>query len=438
MRRRQRVSNSKLQQLIRQAGLTQDGLARRVNARIDQITGTPGRYTDETIRRYLCGERTWPDPKYREAFRHVLGVDSDHQLGFFDQRAAHAPLRAGVEADPLHRPDSLRAAGGVTAAVTAQAALADLVEITEPTPIPARVGKVEIAQILDTARVFDTWDNTYGGVLVREAVAAQLRYAVALLDARCSASNRAELFSAVGFLANTSAWMAFDSHAHDDARRMQRLALRCAEEASDVHLRAEVLSCMARQEIWCGDPDAGLTLTELGLVRADRLTPTERASLRVIRARALAQLHRVEEAVRAVGEADESFSNRSPGDDAFFMAYYDDAQLGGDTGHALYDMALHGRFVGEARARLQTAVSGFGDIYVRSRALAHLKLASLVMATGDPHEATVIGHAAIDEAAHVRSRRMGVYLRELDSLAAAHRSVDGVTGLRRRLAAAAM
>lgn len=434
MRRRQRVFNSKLQQLIRQAGLTQDGVARRVNARIGEVTGTPGRYTDETIRRYLCGERTWPDPKYREAFRHVLGVDSDHQLGFVNQRASHALSRAGVGEDPLRLSDSLRAAGDVTAPVT----LADLVEITEPTPIPARVGKIEIAQIFDTARMFDTWDNTYGGVLVREAVAAQLRYAVALLDARCSQSNRIELFSAVGFLANTSAWMAFDSHAHNDARRMQRLALRCAEEAGDVHLRAEVLSCMARQEIWCGDPDAALTLTELGLVRADRLTPTERASLRVIRARALAQLHRVEEAVRAVGEADESFSSRSPGDDAFFMTYYDDAQLGGDTGHALYDMALHGRFVGEARARLQTAVSGYGDMYVRSRALAHLKLASLVMATGDPGEAIVIGHAAVDEAARVRSRRMGVYLRELDSLAASNGSLDGVTRLRRRLMSAAM
>jgi len=413
-------------------------LARRVNARIGQITGTPGLYTDETVRRYLCGERTWPDPKYRAAFRHVLGVDSDHQLGFFNQRAGYAPLRSGVEEDPVRRSDSLRVAMGVTAAVGAPATLEDLVEITEPTPIPARVGKVEIGQILDTARVFDTWDNTYGGVLVREAVAAQLRYAVALLDARCSESNRTELFSAVGFLANTSAWMAFDSHAHNDARRMLRLALRCAEEVGDLHLRAEVLSCMARQEIWCGDPDAGLTLAELGLVRADRLTHTERASLRVIRARALAQLHRVEEAVRAVGEADDSFDNRSPGDDPFFMTYYDGAQLGGDTGHALYDMALHGRFVGEARARLQTAVSGYGDIYVRSRALAHLKLASLVMATGDPHEATVIGHAAVDEAASVRSSRVGVYLRELDSLAATHRSLDEVTQLRRRLTGAAV
>ncbi|WP_199754153.1 hypothetical protein [Amycolatopsis sp. WAC 01375] len=98
---------------------------------------------------------------------------------------------------------------------------------------------------------------TYRTRLVREAVAAQLRYSAGLLNARCSDRLHVDLHSAVGFLGHTAAFMAFDAYAHDDARRMFEFALGCAEEANDWHLRAKVLSSMARQEIWCGNPTPG-------------------------------------------------------------------------------------------------------------------------------------------------------------------------------------
>ena len=44
---------------------------------------------------------------------------------------------------------------------------------------------------------------------------------------------------------------------------------------------------MARQAVWCGDPDNRLTCTELALVRADRLTGTERAMIAAIEHAAL-------------------------------------------------------------------------------------------------------------------------------------------------------
>jgi len=83
---------------------------------------------------------------------------------------------------------------------------------------------------------------------------------------------RGELLTAVGSFAETAGYMAYDDYAHDDARRMYRFALACAEEAEDWHLRAQVLCSMAEQTSWCGDPDAGLTFTESALVRAERLT----------------------------------------------------------------------------------------------------------------------------------------------------------------------
>ncbi len=281
----------------------------------------------------------------------------------------------------------MRAALGVTVAPATNQPLLDLLGEIEPTPIPSTVGLTEIEQGRTAAREFSSWDHTYGGGVVREDVSAQLRYAVNLLGAGCAERHRTDLHSAVGFLGHTAGFMAFDAYAPSDARSMFQLGLTCAEAAGDWHLRGNVLSSMARQAIWCGHPDDGLTFIELAMVRADRLTATERAMLHAARARALAKLHRTEEAVRSVGQADEEFAHASPGNDPPWMAYYDAAQHSGDTGHALFDVALDGQFVGEARHRLEAAVAGHTAAFVRSRAISGIKLASLTMATGDPVEA---------------------------------------------------
>ncbi|MGQ0774909.1 MAG: XRE family transcriptional regulator, partial [Pseudonocardiales bacterium] len=145
--------------------------------------------------------------------------------------------------------------------------MAELITPTEPTPVPSVVGLSHVAEVRAAATTFADWDNRQGSGFVREAVNAQLGYCAKLLNARCSEKVRPELFSAVGYLGNITAFTAFDSYAHDDARRLFRFALWCAEQAGDWSLRARILSNMARQALWCGDPDAALTFIELALVR---------------------------------------------------------------------------------------------------------------------------------------------------------------------------
>ena len=326
---------------------------------------------------------------------------------------------------------------GVGAGAVAGHPLARLALALDPTPIPATVSAGEIAQIRTAARLFSTWDHTYGGGLVREAVAAQLRYSAALLETRCAPGLRPDLFSAVGQLGHVTGFMAFDAAAHADAQRMFRFALACAEEATDWHLRAKVLSSMARQAIWVGDPDTGLTLTELALVRADRLTATERAMLLAARARALAKLHRVQDTLTTVGLVDEAFSATDPTVDPAWMGYYDHAQHAGDTGHALFDLAVEGRFVTEANDRLSVAVDGHTDAYARSRGISGLKLASLTMVTGDPHQAVAIADRAAVDLGPVRSRRAAQDMDEVHQFAANHDHLDDVADLRHRLPALA-
>ena len=231
------------------------------------------------------GTIRWPrEPDRRAAFRAVLGVATDAELGF------RRPRRSRTTVAEVDRQQFLRAGLGATVAAAAgQSALAELITPTQPTPVPSVVGLDEVAGVRTAATTFAGWDARYGGGLVREAVNAQLRHCAELLNAWCSEQVRAELFSAVGYLGEVTAFMALDDHAHDDAYRLFRFASSCADEGGDWQLRAKVLNSMASQAICCGDPDSALTFTELALVRADRLTATEQAMLHTVRAHAPGQ-----------------------------------------------------------------------------------------------------------------------------------------------------
>jgi hypothetical protein len=228
--------------------------------------------------------------------------------------------------------------------------------------------------------------------------------------------------------------MAFDAYAHDDARRMYRFALQCAEEAGDWHLRAKVLSCMARQSTWCGDPDTGLTFTELAMVRAERLTATERAMLHTDRAQALAKLGRVQDTAYVLGVADEEFSHAQPVDDPVTVRYYNAAVHTDVSGYALWDVAIHhGHFIAEARHRLSTVVTGHREEFARARVRSQVKLASLVMVTGDPDEAAAIGGQALAAASTIRSQRAADDMRDLRRFAEPHGRLPGVAELIHRI-----
>lgn len=413
--------------------LSRQELAELVNAWVyehttpPRIIGTDANYVGQLER----GKIRWPqDSDRRAGFRAVLGAATDAELGFRRPRRTRSTV-AGVDHQQF-----IRATLGDTVATSGGSlAFADLIAPTQPTPVPLVVGYCEVAEVRSVARAFSSWDALYGGGVIREAVVAQLRYCVELLNARCSDRVRADLFSAVGYLAHVTGFMAFDAFAHDDARRMFRFALKCAEESGDWHLRAKVLSSMARQAIWCGDPDAGLTFTELAMVRSDRLTATERAMLHTGRARALAKLGRVQDTAAAVGAADEEFSHTRPVNDPEYMHYYDAAQHAGDTGHALWDVALLGHFTTEARHRLCTAVTAHGEEFARARTMSQIKLASLVMVTGDPCEAASIGGRALDAVSAIRSRRAANDMRDLRRFGEPHEQLAGVAELIHRIGA---
>ncbi|WP_445156346.1 XRE family transcriptional regulator [Kitasatospora aureofaciens] len=343
-----------------------------------------------------------------------------------------SPALKWNESDPMERRNFL----AVTSAALAAGPLTQLLIFSPATAVPVVVRTADVEQIRAAATTLRSWDNLYGGAgVVRDTALAQLRWAAGLLNSGCPAPLRAELFGAVSRLATVVGASAFDAFAHDDAHRLFAFATSCAEEVDNWPLRAISYNLRSRQATWCGNPDTGLTLAELGLARADRLSPAEQSMLHNARARALAKMGRTQPTLAAIGASDESFASIIPAAEGPWMAYYDIAQHHGDTGHALFDLALAGHPPQEALRRLQAAVDGHDDGFARSRAFSRTKLATLQMAASDPEQALAEGRSALAEVSDLRSLRANHELAELGRVAHRHRNLADIRDLREQIAA---
>jgi hypothetical protein len=363
--------------------LSRQELAEKVNShlwtahrqRVEVDAGYIGKLERGVIR--------WPGGSYREALRAILRVSTDAELGFGNTRRPAVPV-----AEP----------GPVPAGA--------------PGTVPDVVDERHVRDVAGAAELLSAWDHRHGGWSLLEGTLAQARWAGELVRAGCPAPLRAPLHRAVADLVGACGFKLFDTGAHREASRYFRFALECAEEAGDWHRRARILARMVRLAVETDQADKALTLAEYGLVRADRLSPVRQAMLHAAHAKALAAMLRKQEALRAIGAADEAFDRASDEDVATLRTdRYTRANLAGETGEALATLRAGDVDFGTRFALAQT---GFGDEYPRSRVLAELKFASFTLATGDPHEAAHIGHLALDTAERMRSGRVDELVRVLE------------------------
>ncbi|MBV9141446.1 MAG: XRE family transcriptional regulator [Pseudonocardiales bacterium] len=413
-----------------QEGLSRQELAELVNDWIWKHHRTEVDFDRNYIGKIEQGVIRWPGAMCREALREILSVSADSELGFVNARARRQAVKL-EEVDKAKRQKFVHTTtlGGVSLLGEPVAAM---LEGITARPTPRRVGASDIAQIRDATQAFESLERAYGGEAVLGAALGELHWSAGLLEAICPERLRPELHAAVGYLANVVGFMAVDAAAHEEARQIYAFALACAEQAKDWNLRAEILSSMAKQAIWTGQPDEGLTLAEFALVRADRLTPAGRSLLHTDRARALAKMRRVQESLSAVGTADEHFAHSAPENEPPWWGYYNTARHDQLTGQPLVDLAILGHDPGEATTRLTAAVAGQPD-HPGCRAICLSKLASLTMATGDPLQAVMIGTEALEVAGTLRSHRTTEELRELFRHAAAHQDLGEVAELRHRI-----
>lgn len=274
---------------------------------------------------------------------------------------------------------------------------------------PGRLGLRDVDQLEETARAFRSWNHQYGGGLRRRAVLGQLAEVAALLDEHQAPAVEERLYRVLAQLAGTAAGMAWDSGLQRRAQDYYRLSLRAAHAGGDRLWGANVLAGMARQLLYANHPHDALDLIRLAQDGArDVAGPRLRAMLHTREAWALAALGRTAAFGRATEQARQELSAAEPGEEPYWIAYFDEAELAGTTGGRLLELARedprgHADRAGEEiRHALATREPGAG----RSTALDRLGLAETYFLVGDLTAAVAETHAAIDAAAEVQSGRV--------------------------------
>jgi hypothetical protein len=307
--------------------------------------------------------------------------------------------------------------GAATIGALGDTVLASLSDRGQAPDSPARIGHVDVADLHHVIDGMERADHAAGGrTVVRSLAVSQLDWARETLRTASflKPSARTAWMGAVARLGRLAGFMSVDARDHDEARRCFLIALQIAADAEDWPNRLNVLSGMARQAVHLGDGGTALKISTLARAGEASASPTTRAMMRVLEARAYGVLGRAGEAMSAVRQAEELFAHphRRPEDDPPWLWFYDDAQLHGDTGHALFPLALAGVEVDAVR-RLRLAVEEHSTADTRGRTFSLIKLATLEVRQSPGSQAYRRAQEAITATAGLRSGRALDYLSDL-------------------------
>lgn len=405
-------------------------LAEEVNAYLWEKSDRKRRFSlsEHALGRYERGEIRWPSAEYREGLRAKLNASTDADLGFW-------PTRRGSTASLAASTAGRQGSGAAELGMRPDAFLAQI--LTE-TPVPERIGWSDVDHVRASTRAVAMSENLHGGGLSAEAGVSQLRWSGRLLDVAASSDVQRAMFEAVGNLSGVVAFSAFDIADYRSADQCFQFALWCADQSGSWALRANTLAEMSRKAVFLGDLDEALSLIEFAQVRADRVSATAQAMMAALRARLLALLGRHREARAEIDRADERFADRDPTVDPPWLCYYDEAEHQGSTGRALIPVARDTGRLELVAPRLEAAIRLHSPNYPRSRTFSRTRLASLMMAAGDPCQALPIGRQAVIDAAPLRSRRIANELNGLARAAERHAHIGDVADLRHDIAVLAL
>ncbi|KRV50993.1 NsdA [Wenjunlia vitaminophila] len=465
--------NVQLNSWFVRSGWSKGELARQVNRRARQ-TGAHHVSTDTSrVRRWLDGEQPRePIPRilsdlFSERFGCVVSVED---LGLPPQPGP--PQGSGVDL-PWAGPQTLRLIGELSRSdlmlnrrgylsgslvMSAGPALLEPMQRWLATPACAsarvssqehrarggRLSEPELELLEATTQMFRRWDAQCGGGLRRKAVVGQLHEVTELLQEPHPPRVSRRLFRIAAELSHLAGWMTYDMGLHPSAQRYFVLALHAAKEARDRPLGAMVLSDMARQMTHLGRPEDALELVHLAQYGSrDTAGARTRSMLYALEARAHANAGEVNRCRRAVGMAEDVFTEAGSSEDPDWIQFFTEGELYGEIAHSYRDLArTSGR--GPAHASLaepvmQRAVRYFRDDVTQQRtyALNLVGMATVHLLQGDGSQAASCLGEAAGTAGRIRSERVNSRLRQVTEEALRrHGTLPEVRELPERLAGA--
>ncbi|GAA4586943.1 MFS transporter [Streptomyces violaceoruber] len=445
MSREQRGPNEKLGAVLALAGISNAGLARRVND-LGAQRGLTLRYDKTSVARWVSkgmvpqgaaphliaaaiGQKLG-----RPVPLHEIGLadaDPAPEVGLAFPRDVGQAVRSATE---LYRLDlaGRRTGGGIwqslagSFAVSAYATPASRWLITpadssvarevspaEGSGAPLKVGHSDVQKLREAAEDARRWDSKYGGGDWRSSMVPEcLRVEAAplLLGSYSDEVGRA-LFGASAELTRLAGWMAFDTGQQEAAQRYYIQALRLARAAADVPLGGYVLASMSLQATYRGFGDEGVDLAQAALERNRGLATARTMSFfRLVEALAHARAGDAVAAGAAVKAAESWLERARPGDsDPTWLGFYSYDRFAADAAECYRDL----KAPRQVRRFTEQALSKPTEEFVRSHGLRLVVSAVAELESGNLDAACEQGVRAVEVAGRISSARTTEYVKDL-------------------------
>ncbi|WP_369247608.1 MFS transporter [Streptomyces sp. R41] len=446
MSREQRGPNEKLGAVLALAGISNAGLARRVND-LGAQRGLTLRYDKTSVARWVSkgmvpqgaaphliaaaiGQKLG-----RPVPLHEIGLadaDPAPEVGLAFPRDVGQAVRSATE---LYRLDlaGRRAGGGgiwqslagsfaVSAYATpasrwlitpADGSVAREVSLGEGSGAPLKVGHSDVQKLREAAEDARRWDSKYGGGDWRSSMVPEcLRVEAAplLLGSYSDEVGRA-LFGASAELTRLAGWMAFDTGQQEAAQRYYIQALRLARAAADVPLGGYVLASMSLQATYRGFGDEGVDLAQAALERNRGLATARTMSFfRLVEARAHARAGDAQAAGAALRAAEGWLERARDGDnDPSWLGFYSYDRFAADAAECYRDL----KAPRQVRRFTEQALSKPTEEFVRSHGLRLVVSAVAELESGNLDAACEQGVRAVEVAGRISSARTTEYVKDL-------------------------
>ncbi|SED29449.1 hypothetical protein SAMN05216532_4096 [Streptomyces sp. 2231.1] len=446
MSREQRGPNEKLGTVLALAGISNAGLARRVND-LGAQRGLTLRYDKTSVARWVSkgmvpqgaaphliaaaiGQKLG-----RPVPLHEIGLadaDPAPEVGLAFPRDVAQAVRSATELYRLDFAGRRAGAGGIwqslagSFAVSAYAtpasrwlitpadsSVARDTDSTEGSGAPIKVGHSDVQKLREAAEDARRWDSKYGGGDWRSSMVPEcLRVEAAplLLGSYSDEVGRA-LFGASAELTRLAGWMAFDTGQQEAAQRYYIQALRLARAAADVPLGGYVLASMSLQATYRGFGDEGVDLAQAALERNRGLATARTMSFfRLVEARAHARAGDAQAAGTALKAAEGWLERSREGDnDPSWLGFYGYDRFAADAAECYRDL----KAPRQVRRFTEQALSKPTEEFVRSHGLRLVVSAVAELESGNLDAACEQGVRAVEVAGRISSARTTEYVKDL-------------------------
>ncbi|MFF4400036.1 MFS transporter [Streptomyces sp. NPDC001480] len=446
MSREQRGPNEKLGTVLALAGISNAGLARRVND-LGAQRGLTLRYDKTSVARWVSkgmvpqgaaphliaaaiGQKLG-----RPVPLHEIGLadaDPAPEVGLAFPRDVGQAVRSATDLYRLDLAGRRAGAGGIwqslagSFAVSAYAtpasrwlitpadsSVARDANLSEGSGAPLKVGHSDVQKLREAAEDARRWDSKYGGGDWRSSMVPEcLRVEAAplLLGSYSDEVGRA-LFGASAELTRLAGWMAFDTGQQEAAQRYYIQALRLARAAADVPLGGYVLASMSLQATYRGFGDEGVDLAQAALERNRGLATARTMSFfRLVEARAHARAGDAQAAGAALKAAEGWLERSRDGDqDPSWLGFYGYDRFAADAAECYRDL----KAPRQVRRFTEQALSKPTEEFVRSHGLRLVVSAVAELESGNLDAACEQGVRAVEVAGRISSARTTEYVKDL-------------------------